>query len=169
MNLELNHFYSLRGRLRRPAALPGPKQPGPETAERISRRRKGFFMAKLSVFKCKKCGSMVVKINEGGCSPSCCGEPMVELKANDTDGAKEKHVPDVAVEDGVIKVKVGSVEHPMLDAHYITMIALETEKGVQAKFLKPGEAPAAEFTVVDDKALAAYEYCNLHGLWKKDI
>ena len=89
---------------------------------------------------------MVVKINEGGCSPSCCGEPMVELKANDTDGAKEKHVPDVAVEDGVIKVKVGSVEHPMLDAHYITMIALETEKGVQAKFLKPGEAPAAEFT-----------------------
>ena len=101
-------------------------------------------MAKLSVFKCKKCGSMVVKINEGGCS-------------------------DVAVEDGVIKVKVGSVEHPMLDAHYITMIALETEKGVQAKFLKPGEAPAAEFTVVDDKALAAYEYCNLHGLWKKDI
>ena len=118
-------------------------------------------MAKLSVFKCKKCGSMVVKINEGGCSPSCCGEPMVELKANDTDGAKEKHVPDVAVEDGVIKVKVGSVEHPMLDAHYITMIALETEKGVQAKFLKPGEAPAAEFTVVDDKALRSLEERHL--------
>ena len=54
-------------------------------------------MAKLVVFKCKKCGSMVVKINKGGCTPSCCGEPMSEVRANDTDGAKEKHVPDVAV------------------------------------------------------------------------
>ena len=65
--------------------------------------------------------------------------------------------------------KVGSVEHPMLDAHYITFIALETEKGVQCKFLEPGEAPAADFTLIDDKAVTAYEYCNLHGLWKKDI
>lgn len=88
-------------------------------------------MAKLTVFKCKKCGSMVVKINQGGCSPSCCGEPMKELRANDTDGAKEKHVPDVKVEDGVVKVQVGSVAHPMLDEHYIVFIALETEKGVQ--------------------------------------
>lgn len=126
-------------------------------------------MAKLVVFKCKKCGSMVVKINKGGCSPSCCGEPMSEVRANDTDGAKEKHVPDVAVEDGLVKVKVGSVEHPMMDAHYITFIALETEKGVQCKFLEPGQAPAADFTLVDDKAVTAYEYCNLHGLWKKDI
>ena len=86
-------------------------------------------MAKLTVFKCKKCGSMVVKINQGGCSPSCCGEPMKELRANDTDGAKEKHVPDVKVEDGVVKVQVGSVAHPMLDEHYIVFIALETEKG----------------------------------------
>ena len=127
------------------------------------REKKGVIMAKLVVF------SMVVKINRGGCTPSCCGEPMSEVRANDTDGAKEKHVPDVAVEDGVVKVKVGSVEHPMLDAHYITFIALETEKGVQCKFLEPGQAPAADFTLVDDKAVTAYEYCNLHGLWKKDL
>ena len=133
------------------------------------REKKGVIMAKLVVFKCKKCGRMVVKINRGGCTPSCCGEPMSEVRANDTDGAKEKHVPDVAVEDGVVKVKVGSVEHPMLDAHYITFIALETEKGVQCKFLEPGQAPAADFTLVDDKAVTAYEYCNLHGLWKKDL
>lgn len=125
-------------------------------------------MAKLTVFKCKKCGSMVVKINQGGCSPSCCGEPMKELRANDTDGAKEKHVPDVKVEDGVVKVQVGSVAHPMLDEHYIVFIALETEKGVQVKWLNPGEAPAAEFTLVDDKPLTVYEYCNLHGLWKAE-
>jgi superoxide reductase len=147
---------------------PGPVYDLRDPAE-YSREKKGVIMAKLVVFKCKKCGSMVVKINRGGCSPSCCGEPMSEVRANDTDGAKEKHVPDVAVEDGVVKVKVGSVEHPMLDAHYITFIALETEKGVQCKFLEPGEAPAADFTLVDDKAVTAYEYCNLHGLWKKDI
>ena len=139
--------------------------PGPE----CFREKKGVIMAKLVVFKCKKCGSMVVKINRGGCTPSCCGEPMSEVRANDTDGAKEKHVPDVAVEDGVVKVKVGSVEHPMLDAHYITFIALETEKGVQCKFLEPGEAPAADFTLIDDKAVTAYEYCNLHGLWKTEL
>ena len=112
---------------------------------------------------------MVVKINEGGCSPSCCGDPMAELAANTTDGAKEKHVPDVKVEDGVIKVQVGSVEHPMLDKHYIQFIAVDTEKGVQVKWLNPGEAPKAEFTLADDKAVSVYEYCNLHGLWKADI
>ena len=121
------------------------------------------------LYRCEKCGSMVVKVNSKGCTPSCCGEPMKELRANDTDGAKEKHVPDVKVVDGVVKVQVGSVAHPMLDEHYITFIALETEKGVQAKFLNPGEAPAADFTVIDDKPVTVYEYCNLHGLWKADI
>lgn len=135
----------------------------------LCRGKKGVIMAKLVVYKCKKCGSMVVKINTRGPVPVCCGDTMSEVRANDTDGAKEKHVPDVAIEDGVVKVKVGSVEHPMLDAHYITFIALETEKGVQCKFLEPGEAPAADFTLIDDKAVTAYEYCNLHGLWKKDI
>lgn len=126
-------------------------------------------MAKLTVFKCKKCGSMVVKINQNGCTPTCCGEPMKELRANDTDGAKEKHVPDVKVVDGIVKVQVGSVAHPMAEEHYITFIALETKKGVQVKFLNPGEAPVAEFTLFNDEAVTAYEYCNLHGLWKADI
>ncbi len=126
-------------------------------------------MAKLTVFKCKKCGSIVVKLNQGGCTPSCCGEPMKELRANETDGAKEKHVPDVKIVDNIINVHVGSVAHPMQEEHYITFIALETEKGVQAKFLNPGEEPVAQFKVADDKPVAAYEYCNLHGFWKAAI
>ena len=120
--------------------------------------KKEVKMAKLRLFKCKKCGSMVVKINQGGCDPSCCGEIMKELNANTTDGAKEKHVPDVKVEDGVVKVQVGSVEHPMAEEHYIQFIALETEKGVQVKWLEPGQAPKAEFTLIDDKPVAVYEY-----------
>lgn len=126
-------------------------------------------MAQLRLFKCKKCGSMVVKINKGGCDPSCCGEPMKELTANTTDGAKEKHVPDVKIVDGVVNVQVGSVEHPMLDAHYIQFIALETKKGVQVKWLEPGQAPKAAFVLTDDEPVAAYEYCNLHGFWKAEI
>lgn len=126
-------------------------------------------MAKLVVYKCDKCGSMVVKINNKGPVPVCCGEPMKEVRANDTDAATEKHVPVVEIVDGIVNVKVGSVEHPMMEAHYITFIALETKKGVQVKFLEPGEAPAASFTLIDDEPVTAYEYCNLHGLWKKDI
>jgi len=131
--------------------------------------KKGVIMATLKVFKCQKCGSMVVKINEGGCSPSCCGELMTELTANTTDGAKEKHVPDVKIVDGAVQVQVGSVEHPMVEKHYIQFIALETEKGVQVKWLKPDDAPKAVFTLIDDKPVAVYEYCNLHGLWKAEI
>ena len=84
-------------------------------------------MVELKLFKCKKCGSVVVKLNKRGCPPSCCGEPMHEMHPNETDGAKEKHVPAVEVAGDVIKVQVGSVAHPMLEEHYIGFIALRTD------------------------------------------
>ena len=91
----------------------------------------------------------------------------VELIANTTDGALEKHVPVAECSGDMVSVKVGSVEHPSLPAHYIEFIVLETESGIQTKWLKPGMKPEAVFKLADgDKALAAYEYCNLHGLWK---
>ncbi len=122
------------------------------------------------IYKCAKCDLMVDIVIDAACKPKCCGEPMVELVANTTDAATEKHVPFVTVEGNKVNVKVGEVDHPMLDAHYIQWIALETEKGVQRKYLKPGEAPHADFLVTDDdKPVAVYEYCNLHGLWKKDL
>lgn len=127
-------------------------------------------MVELKLFKCKKCGSVVVKLNKRGCPPSCCGEPMQEMHPNETDGAKEKHVPAVEVAGDVIKVQVGSVAHPMLEEHYIGFIALRTDKGVQFKFLNPGDEPVAEFKIADgEEAIAAYEYCNLHGFWKANI
>ncbi len=85
------------------------------------------------------------------------------------DAAAEKHVPDVAIDGDKVTVKVGSVEHPMLDAHYITFIYLETEKGGQIKYLKPGEEPKAEFLLNGEKPVAAFEFCNLHGLWVKEL
>lgn len=90
-----------------------------------------------------------------------------ELIANTVDAAQEKHVPVIEINGETVTVKVGSVEHPSLDTHYIEFIVLITETGMQMKWLKPGMKPEATFKVAD-KPIAAFEYCNLHGLWKAD-
>ncbi len=95
---------------------------------------------------------------------------MRELKANTTDAAQEKHVPEVSVEGNLVKVKVGSVEHPMTEEHHIAFIYLETENGVTRKDLDHTGKPEAVFALAEgEKPVAVYEYCNLHGLWKKEL
>jgi superoxide reductase len=118
---------------------------------------------------CKHCGNLVGMIISSGVPIICCGEEMTELVANTVDASREKHVPAVTVEGDKVTVKVGSAPHPMLEEHYIMWVYLQTEKGGQRKCLKPGEAPEAVFALSGDKPVAAYEYCNLHGLWKADI
>ena len=88
-----------------------------------------------------------------------------EVIPNTTEGVYEKHIPVIFHKGDAVTVKVGSVEHPMLEAHYIEWIILETATGYQKKELKPGEKPEADFAVTEP-VVAAYEYCNLHGLWK---
>lgn len=98
---------------------------------------------------------------------SCCGQHMTELIPGTIDASVEKHVPVYTVEGNLVHVNVGEVDHPMVPEHYIEWIALETKSGTQRKKLNPGEAPRATFALVDgDEVVAAYEYCNLHGLWK---
>ena len=92
------------------------------------------------------------------------------LTPNTTDGAHEKHVPVIEISNDMVKVSVGSVEHPSLPAHYIEFIALQTNKGFQMKWGKAGDKPQAVFKVSEDETiLAAFEYCNLHGLWKATL
>ena len=119
--------------------------------------------------RCEHCGNMVGVLNYSGVPMICCGEPMKELVPNTTDAANEKHVPVVTVEGDVLKAVVGSVEHPMEEAHYIQFIFVETDKGGHRRALKPGEKPEAEFNLHGEKPVAVYEYCNLHGLWKKEL
>jgi superoxide reductase len=110
---------------------------------------------------------MVDEIKQGGCHPSCCGQPMTLLEPGTSDGAVEKHVPVVTVAGSKVLVAVGEAEHPMVEAHFIEWIAIETTNGMQKKVLKPEQAPKAEFVLADGEALVAtYAYCNLHGLWK---
>lgn len=93
-----------------------------------------------------------------------------ELIPNTTDAAGEKHVPVISISNNTVKVAVGSIEHPSLPEHYIEFILLETDKGIQMKWGKPGQVPTAFFTIAEDETvLSAYEYCNLHGLWKAEI
>lgn len=121
----------------------------------------------MTILLCEKCGNMVSLLKKGVCPIRCCGEPLIELAPNTTDAAQEKHVPAVTVDGNKVNVKVGSVMHPMLDAHYIEWIAIETKKCVYRKNLIPGDAPEADFVIEDgDEFVAAYDYCNLHGLWK---
>ena len=118
-------------------------------------------------FLCKK---IVGMIQYSACPTKCCGESMVEMVPNTTDAAVEKHVPAVTVEGNIVTVVVGEAAHPMIEEHYIQWIALETKQGAQRKPLCPGQEPKAVFALADgDEAVAAYAYCNLHGLWKKDI
>lgn len=120
-------------------------------------------MEKLSVYKCAKCGNIVEVMHVGGGTLSCCGEPMKQLKENTTDAAVEKHVP---VFDGA-KVRVGSAAHPMQEDHYIEWIEVINGERVCRQFLKPGEAPEAEFAA-PKAGETAREYCNKHGLWKAE-
>ncbi len=124
----------------------------------------------MKFYKCEGCGKLAVLFKESACPTKCCGEPMVEVVPGTVDAAREKHIPDVAVEGNQVKVKVGSVEHPMLAAHFIEWIILETNQGFQKKDLKPEMKPEAVFALAEgETAVAAYESCNLHGIWKADI
>ena len=114
--------------------------------------------------------TLVMLINRNAAEISCNGAPMKVLTANTTDAAQEKHVPVVEVDGNKITVKVGSVEHPMTDAHLIEWIYLQTKSGGQHRYLTANDKPEAVFYIAEgDKPLAVYEYCNLHGLWKADI
>lgn len=120
-------------------------------------------------FICKHCGNIIGMINDAGVPMTCCGEVMNELIPNTVDAAKEKHVPVVTIEGDKVTVAVGSIEHPMIDAHFIQWIYIETKHGGQRKSLHPNDKPTAAFILEKDEVVAVYEYCNLHGLWKTEI
>ena len=126
-------------------------------------------MRRSTFYICKHCGNIAMKPVDSGVPLVCCGEEMAVLEANSTDAATEKHVPAVTVTGNEVHVEVGSTQHPMEEDHYIEWVYLVTEKGVQSKCFKPGEAPAADFVLVDDRPIAVYEYCNKHGLWVAEI
>ena len=123
-------------------------------------------------FRCEHCGNVIIKAHDSKVPVMCCGEKMVELVPNTVEASTEKHMPEVEVitEGAEIMVKVGSVEHPMTEEHYIEFVATESCNGVKVRALEPGDFPGSAFAILPyEKMTAIYSYCNLHGLWKLEL
>ena len=127
-------------------------------------------MKETKFYICKHCGNIIKKIHNSGVSVVCCGEKMKELVPGEVEASVEKHLPVVNYTDNTVTAIVGSVNHPMTEEHSITWVYLETNKGGQRKNLSPNDEPRVTFALIEDeKPIAVYAYCNLHGLWKTTI
>ena len=126
-------------------------------------------MKNSKFYICPHCGNLIEMVHDAGVKPHCCGQKMDELVPNSVEASGEKHIPAVSVSENAVEVNVGSVNHPMVEEHWIEWVHLVSEKGSQRKYLNPGEAPNVRFRLEDDKPVAVYAYCNLHGLWKKEL
>ena len=123
----------------------------------------------MKFYTCEHCGNIIEYVKESGVPVMCCGNNLTELIPGTSDGALEKHVPVVTIDKDKITVEVGAVEHPMIEAHYIQWIVIETTRGSQKVKLDYTDKPRAEFKLADgEKFVAAYEYCNIHGLYSTD-
>ena len=118
---------------------------------------------------CEHCGNLIEMVHDSGVNPVCCGTKMKALIPAAVDASHEKHVPVYEREGDKVTVSVGSVLHPMSEEHSIEWIQLLTDKGEHRKVLKPGDAPTASFDIPNEKPIAVYAYCNLHGLWRAEI
>ena len=122
----------------------------------------------MKLFKCNKCGNMVELVEDGKGVLTCCGDTMVEIVPNTEGASVEKHVPYTSIEDDdVLYVKIGEVDHPMTEEHYITWVAAVYDDSILKYYFKPGEVAEAVFDY--EKGMEVYAYCNLHGLWKKEL
>jgi superoxide reductase len=119
---------------------------------------------RMQVYKCNVCGNIVEMLHEGVGQLDCCNQPMQLQEENVVDASHEKHVPVIEAAEGGIKVKVGSLPHPMEEKHYIEWIEVVADGRAYRQFLSPGAAPEATFCIRAAQ-LSARGYCNLHGLW----
>ena len=126
-------------------------------------------MKETKFFVCEKCGNLVGLINASGVPMVCCGQKMTKLEPGVTEASREKHLPVVTVDGSTVNVSVGSTLHPMTNEHNIAWVYLETDKGGQRKTLDAGSEPTVSFALLDEKPIAVYAWCNLHGLWKTEI
>jgi superoxide reductase len=133
--------------------------------QRLGSRRPIMVKNLNEIYKCSVCGNMVEVIHVGAGELVCCDKPMVLQVENIVDASKEKHVPVIEKTASGYLVKIGSVPHPMEDAHHIEWIEVLADNKSYKKFLKPGDKPEAEFCI-EAKQITAREFCNLHGLWK---
>jgi len=120
---------------------------------------------KNQIYRCPVCGNIVEVLHAGGGELVCCGQPMELLAVKSEDIGQEKHLPIIEKSEGKVTVKIGSIPHPMEEAHYIELIEIIADDKVYKKFLKPSDAPEAVFEITAEN-IVARAYCNVHGLWQ---
>ncbi len=121
------------------------------------------------VYRCPICGNIVQLTHIGGGTLVCCGKPMEQLEEKSSDEGVEKHLPVATFKDGILKVNVGSIDHPMITEHYIEWIECIVGGNVFRKYLSPNDKPYAEFSVKEEKGVKVRAYCNVHGLWSTTL
>ena len=126
-------------------------------------------MRNTKFYICPHCRNIAEMVYDTDIPLHCCGDKMNELLPGTVEASTEKHIPEVKVLEDRVDVNVGSVDHPMVEVHWIEWVQLVSDKGSYRKQLNPGEAPNVKFLLGDEKPLAVYAYCNLHGLWKKEL
>ena len=126
-------------------------------------------MCEIRFYVCEHCGNIVGLIHNAGVPMMCCGQKMTELTPNTVEARVEKHLPVVTVDGDKVTVEIGSTPHPMLEEHHIVWVYLQTDRGGQRKCLEIGAEPKVTFALADEKPVAVFAYCNLHGLWKTDV
>lgn len=126
-------------------------------------------MSNNKFYVCEHCGNLIGMIHDSGVPMMCCGRKMTKIEPGVVEASHEKHIPVVSVDGNMVTVAVGSVEHPMVEEHSILWVYLQTDKGGQRKCLEVGKAPVVTFALANEKPIAVYAYCNLHGLWKTEI
>ncbi len=121
----------------------------------------------MKIFKCNICGNVVMLLENGGGTLTCCDAPMEELIAKTNDEGMEKHVPVISVDNNHVTINVGSTPHPMMENHYITKVFVYYNNKLLTFSLKPNQEPKVEFDLEEEfSSLNVYEYCNIHGLWQ---
>lgn len=118
-------------------------------------------------YKCPICGNIIGLIEGDSNHITCCGQKMKMLIANTEDAATEKHVPVYEKQNNEIMVKVGEVEHPMDEEHFIMWIAQVSENQTTRIRLHPNNGATVKFKYIPGATI--YAYCNKHGLWKTEV
>ena len=126
-------------------------------------------MCEIRFYVCEHCGNIIGVIHDAGVPMMCCGKKMTKLEAGVVEASHEKHIPVVERDGDIIRVTIGSVEHPMLEEHHIAWVYLQTNRGGQRKCLAIGSKPTVSFALCDEEPVAVFAYCNLHGLWKTEF
>ncbi len=127
------------------------------------------MMSETRFYICEHCGNVIGMIHDAGVPVMCCGQKMKKLEPGTVEASHEKHIPVVTVDGNTVRVDVGSAAHPMAEEHSILWVYLQTDRGGQRKCLEVGAAPVVTFALSDEKPVAVYAYCNLHGLWKTEL